>query len=251
MKNLNPSKLIDKLGSVCGTLGIAIALGTSLGWSSSVEAIGFNDGSNGGITFTRNAWGPALTNNPGEDPNNTSYGNVTVVTGGASATIAGPDNGLAPPPNPADNGSYLDYYYTASVDSMLSFSGWTFQSNDIFAPTDDRAGYFIIGNAPYSQIMSPPYLNGGPITPTDNNPITSSSAFSQYLAPGDTFVFRVLSVANSTGEGQFTINDFDVQVIPFDFAPTYGVIFVGTALGINEWRKKRQASKKDETEEKL
>ncbi len=262
MKHINLLRLMGKFNNVLVSLGTAIVLGGGLGWAGKVEAIGFNDGNgNGGVTFTPSAWGNAITTNPANpDPYSGSYGSVTINnTQGTLATLFGPDDGIN-----LYGGSYFDYYYTASVDSMLSFSGWTFQSNDLYDSADDQAGYFVI-NGPYSQITSPTYLDGGPIvvpsTVTDpgpppvlaanNNPVSSSSGFSQYLAPGDTFVFRVLSVANSTGEGDFTISDFDVQLVPFDFAPTYGVIFVGTALGINEWRKKRQALKKDETEEKL
>jgi hypothetical protein len=174
MKKPVPSRLINKLGNACTSLGVAIALSTGLVWANSAEAIGFNDGNgNGGVTFNQNPWGDAITNNPANpNPNSGSYGSVDVPQGtGTSATIFGPDDGIN-----LYGGSYMDYYYTAVADSMLSFSSptpSTFQSNDSFNTTDDQAGYFVI-NGPYAQIASPTYLNGGPIVPTNNAPIPST-----------------------------------------------------------------------------
>jgi hypothetical protein len=262
MKNLNPSKLIGKLGSICGSFGVAIALGTSLGWSGSAEAIGFNTGSNGGIVLTRNAWGNGIGDNvpPATILRSNSANGDFTINSDTSATLFGPDNNLT------NDVSYLDWYFTAAAGTELQVQfSWSFFSND-GTYGDDQAGVFKLSssydtnNPPANPsylvpLVSAAFGNPGPNDPNPNNdpinPISSSEIVSVNLQENETLVFRVLTQANTGGTGDFTISDFDVQFIPFEFAPTYGVIFVGTALGINEWRKKRQARKKNETDKNV
>jgi hypothetical protein len=241
MNNLKPLKLIAKLGGVCGTIGVAIALAGGFDWMSRAEAIGFNFNSNGGFNLQRNVWGPGVTPPP-SDPSN---GDITTLSE-TTATIFGPANG-------SGDISYIDWYLTAPTNAMLSINfKWSYSSND--GAGDDFAGVFTQGA--YDQnaaICNDGYDNCNvvPRFTIDDQPNNPSSNVLVSLQSEETLVFRVYTLTNNGSEGSFKITDFDVQYVPFDFAPTYGVIFVGTALGINEWRKKRQASKKDETEEKL
>jgi hypothetical protein len=240
-QNSFTSRLVNRLS----TLSVAtfVSLGAGLGIAGSASAIGFNGlAGYAGATFLRAIGGPGIIAEPPENvANGTELANI--ITSDTTALIYGPDTN-----NGSNSSSYIDWYLTpTSGDIAIKFS-LEFFTNDAVL-TDDSATYYTIAGA-YTGTPGAKIVDGGQIDASLNNPTLNTGVLTVPIAMGNTFVFRVSSALNDGGgTGELTIGDF--EVIPFDFAPTYGVIFVGTALGINEWRKKRQASKKDETEEKL
>jgi len=252
-QNSFTSRLVNRLS----TLSVAtfVSLGAGLGIAGSASAIGFNGlAGYAGATFLRAIGGPGIIAEPPENvANGTELANI--ITGDSTAVIYGPETSLGSIMDPRP--SYIDWYLTPTAGDIAIKFSLVFQSNDAVL-TDDKVTYYTIAGsytgtpAPYNptRTLGAKVTNDVQIDASLNNPTINTGVLTIPIAMGDTFVFRVSSDLNDGGgEGILRISDF--EVIPFDFAPTYGVIFVGTALGINEWRKKRQASKKDETEEKL
>lgn len=242
---MKQNSFTSKLANRLSTLSVAtfVSLGAGLGIAGGASAIGFNGlAGYAGASFVRAIGGAGIIAEP---PENTANGTTSdqIITGDTTAVIYGPENGT-------NNPSYIDWYLTpTSGDIAIKFS-ITFESLDTFNLLDDEARYFTVagGYDPNKAKIGETTLVVG--DPPNPNPTESTGVLTIPIAMGDTFVFRVLSNANDSGDvGILRISDF--EVIPFDFAPTYGVIFVGTALGIKEWRKKRQASKKNETDKNV
>jgi hypothetical protein len=49
----------------------------------------------------------------------------------------------------------------------------------------------------------------------------------------------VETLSNDGGAGAFSVSNFNVQSVPFEFDATAGVLTLGAILGANQWRKNR------------
>jgi hypothetical protein len=238
---MKQNSFTSKLANRLSTLSVAtfVSLGAGLGIAGGASAIGFN-GLTGyaGASFVRAIGGAGIIAEP---PENTANGTESpnIILTDSTALLIGPDTG-----NGAS--SYIDWYLTPTTGDVAIRFSLSFLSNDA-VNTDDTATYYTIAGA-YTGNPGAKIVDGGQIDASATNPNVVPGVVTVPIAMGNTFVFRVSSALNDGGgTGELSITDF--EAIPFDFAPTYGVIFVGTALGLNEWRKKRRASKKDQTDE--
>ncbi len=243
---MKQNSFTSKLANRLSTLSVAtfVSLGAGLGIAGSASAIGFNGlAGYAGASFIRVVGGSTITEPPENTANGTQSANI--ITGDSTARIFGPENAT-------NNQSYIDWYLTPTTGDIAIKFELEFSSTD-FEPTDDTASYYVIAGG---YTGTPGAYTGTRITGSlfrDSvqlgNPTVSTGVLTIPIAMDDTFVFRLVSNTNTSGSGEGVLDITSFEVIPFDFAPTYGVIFVGTALGLNEWRKKRRASKKDQTDE--
>ena len=87
-------------------------------------------------------------------------------------------------------------------------------------------------------------LNGTPTTIATNdgtfNTQTSGSPISLTVANGDTFGFRVGTLSNTSGSGEFTVNTFDFTPtpVPFDVNSNLGLFALATLYGGHRWYKR-------------
>jgi hypothetical protein len=103
----------------------------------------------------------------------------------------------------------------------LSFD-WSYGTLD--TGSDDTAGYLL--NGFFTELAS---VDGE----TSNSPVTF------VLNPGDTFGFRVATLTNSGGPGIFTVSNFNVQPVPFEFSPAVGLGILGLNVLYRQRRKQQ------------
>lgn len=157
------------------------------------------------------------------DPSNWT---LTNPDGGIDATNAasgqidliGSDTGSTLPAN-------TDWTISITPDRAGSLSfDWSYGTLD--PVPDDTAGY--LRNGIFTPLAS---LDGE--TSIGNSPVTF------VLNPGDTFGFRVATLSNSGGPGVFTVSNFNVEPVPFEFSPAVGLGILGLNVLYRQRRKQQ------------
>lgn len=120
---------------------------------------------------------------------------------------------------------------TAAREGTISFD-WSYEPFDTELG-DDSAFYL---------------LNGTPFLLASNdgtaNTQTSASTINLAVANGDTFGFRVSTLTNTGGTGQFIVNNFDFVATPVPFESDALPVLVSLSfLGTGLWLKRRKAGK--------
>lgn len=136
--------------------------------------------------------------------NTNADGSVDTANAPTSITLIGGDN---------RSNSVGTTDWTINIDSTragtISFD-WMYSSLD--TPGDDEAGYL---------------LNSNFFTLATQDGDSSTSPVVLAVNNGDVFGFRVATASNTGGPGEFTVNNFDAQPVPFEFSPTLGLVVLG------------------------
>jgi len=118
---------------------------------------------------------------------------------------------------------------TAAGAGTVSFD-WTYNPFDT-TPGDDSAGYLLNG------VFTTLATNDGTFIQQ-----TSGSAVQLVLSEGQTFGFRVKTLTNTNGEGQFTVRNFEATPVPFETDASLGLLVLGGLYGGHRWLKSRSNS---------
>jgi hypothetical protein len=119
------------------------------------------------------------------------------------------------------NSSNTDWTIPVTSAGTVSFD-WSYFSQDTAG--NDIAGYLL--NGTFNVLAT-----------TDGQFSTLPVTFS--VSSGNTFGFRVLTTNNTGGQGIFTVNNFNVQVVPWEFSPTMGLGILGLNVLYRQWRQRQ------------
>ncbi|BAZ33977.1 hypothetical protein NIES4074_64910 (plasmid) [Cylindrospermum sp. NIES-4074] len=148
--------------------------------------------------------------------NSNANGSVDTANAPSEITLTGGDNN-SNLPGTTDWTIFID----SSRAGNLSFD-WSYFLLDTEA--QDTAGYL---------------LNGAFTTLAIKNGESSSSPVTLLVNPGDTFGFRVATLDNGSGTGIFSVSNFNVQPVPFEFSPAVGLAILGLNGVYRLWRKQQ------------
>jgi hypothetical protein len=126
--------------------------------------------------------------------------------------------------NSSDSSGTTDWLTTIGINQVGTWQfDWSYFSLDV--PGDDRGGYVINGN--FTTVAT---SDGNSLKPVTFN-----------VSNGDVVGFRVATDTNLGEAGEFTINNFEVTLIPFEFSPTLGLVGLGV-WGL--WNSRKSVKKK-------
>jgi len=154
----------------------------------------------GDRAFALTANGFAINNFTLSNTNANGFANPTST----SLTLTGGNNS-------SNLSGTTDWLTTIGINQVGTWQfDWSYFSLDV--PGDDRAGYVINGN--FTTVAT-----------SDGEFSLKPVTFNVYT--GDVVGFRVATDTNFGGAGEFTVTNFQVTLIPFEFSPTLGLVGLG------------------------
>ncbi|BAZ28865.1 hypothetical protein NIES4074_13000 [Cylindrospermum sp. NIES-4074] len=148
-------------------------------------------------------------------------GSVDITNAPNDITLIGGNNNNT---NPDPSGT-TDWII--SIDSSRA-GNLSFDYSYILLDTDgkDIAGYLL--NGKFTSFAT-----------KDGDTSIGNTSVTETLKLGDTFGFRVETSSNSGGPGVFTVSNFNVEPVPFEFSPAVGLGILGLNVLYRQRRKQQ------------
>lgn len=142
-------------------------------------------------------------------------GSVNVSAAPDAITLIGGDSGTGNP-------GLTDYTIAVAPGGAGTWSfSWSFDSQD--RGFVDEAGNFSGEDAGY--LLNNTYTSL--VNSLDIGTASSGAVGNIFVESGDVIGFRVRTTDNTNGAGQFTVSNFDVTPVPFEFSPALGLLILG------------------------